>query len=147
MLHLKGRGFPGALVAQPLGDKPGRSAVVQSCHGGMRVEGAQVHGESEREQAVIDLLAQLKKVGMCVADARPEYQGLSPWREGAHPGQRQKKRRDPDLRQRSDELGDPCLIEIAEEAQREMQLGRRCPYDVARRQIVRCREGRTDGGG
>ncbi len=73
---------------------------MQTSKGGVRVECFQVGVESEGEQPVVDLLAELKKVGMGVLHAGPKDLRLSARRKCADSSEREDEAGDADGGQR-----------------------------------------------
>jgi len=94
------RALPFAVPAQPLGGKARRGVAMQTSKGGVRVECFQVGVESEGEQPVVDLLAELKKVGMGVLHAGPKDLRLSARRKCADSSEREDEAGDADGGQR-----------------------------------------------
>ena len=120
---------------------------MQTSKGGVRVECFQVGVEAEGEQPVVDLLAELKKVGMGVLHAGPKDLRLSARRKCADSSEREDEAGDADGGQRVLERGEARFVNFADEAEGEVELGWSCPVDaVGDRSLQRC-ESRAEGVG
>jgi len=120
---------------------------MQTGKGGVRVECFQVGVESEGEQPVVDLLAELKKVGMGVLHAGPKDLRLSARRKCADSSEREDEAGDADGAECVVELGEARFWNLSDEAKGEVELGWCCPSDTACGRSLQLREGGAEGVG
>jgi hypothetical protein len=120
---------------------------MQTSKGGVRVECFQVGVEAEGEQPVVDLLAELKKVGMGVLHAGPKDLRLSARRKCADSSEREDEAGDADGAECVVELGEARFWNLSDEAKGEVELGWCCPSDTACGRSLQLREGGAEGVG
>jgi len=111
----------------------------------VRVEGFQVGIEAEGEEAVVDLLAQLEKVWMGVADACPQDLRLPAWGKRSDSCEREDEAGDADGAECVVELGEARFWNLSDEAKGEVELGWCCPSDTACGRSLQLREGGAEG--